>query len=163
MPHPAATPVSRREASGPGAPIINPVTGLSTDYLNHFTEALMALEMAADIPECIDDLRAWRPKTYPEHFAQSRFKHRDQVIERYHAAAPGLRREVDWLSASINRLLEKACAAVTSGADAAAVVPRAAAVSRPMIAELADLINATPRQPGEQPSSQAVIDAMFGR
>jgi hypothetical protein len=72
MPHPAATAL-RPEASGSGVPNINPVTGLSTDYLNHFTEALMALEMAADTPECLDDLKAWRPKSYAEHFAQSRF------------------------------------------------------------------------------------------
>ena len=63
MPAPAiAAPLP--EASGPGMPNINPATGLSTDYLNHFSEALMALEMVRDMPECIEDLRAWTPKTY---------------------------------------------------------------------------------------------------
>ena len=65
MPEPARSP----QESGPGIPNINPATGLSTDYLNHFTEVLMALEMMAGIPECAGDLRAWRPKSYAEHFA----------------------------------------------------------------------------------------------
>src|SRR5262249_29185455 len=40
---------------------INPVTGLATDYLNHFNEAIMMLELAPQVPECIDDFCAWRP------------------------------------------------------------------------------------------------------
>src|SRR6185369_3452851 len=99
MPHSAAATALAPEASGPGIPNINPVTGLSTDYLNHFTEALMALEMAADIPECIDDLRAWRPATYAEHFAQSQFTNRSTVIRLYEAADPVLRAQVDRASA----------------------------------------------------------------
>ena len=33
--------------SGAGIPKINQFTGLSTDYLNHFTEVVMVLEMGA--------------------------------------------------------------------------------------------------------------------
>jgi hypothetical protein len=44
--------------SGCGGPKINPVTGLSTDYLNHFTEAVMLLELASGMPECMRDLKA---------------------------------------------------------------------------------------------------------
>src|SRR5882724_12048460 len=109
MPEPARRP----EASGPGIPNINPATGLSTDYLNHFTEALMAVEMAADIPECLDDLKAWGPKTYTEHFAASRFTNRNTVIELYRAADPALRRVVDRLADVINRRLTEARAAAT--------------------------------------------------
>ena len=47
---------------------INPRTGLATDYLNHFNEAVMLLEMVPDIPECAEDFLAWTPLTYPEHF-----------------------------------------------------------------------------------------------
>ena len=56
---------------------INPATGLSTDYLNHFTEAIMLLEMLSSCPECLDDFLGWRPKSYREHFAASRFSDRD--------------------------------------------------------------------------------------
>ena len=34
---------------------INPRTGLATDYLNHFNEAIMLLEMIPDMPECAED------------------------------------------------------------------------------------------------------------
>ena len=37
--------------SGRSGPNINPVTGLSTDYLNHFTEAIMLLELLPADPE----------------------------------------------------------------------------------------------------------------
>ena len=60
-----------------GGPNINPVTGLSTDYLNHFTEAIMLLEMLPAMPECLDDFLAWRPKTIREHFAASHFSNRE--------------------------------------------------------------------------------------
>jgi len=34
---------------------INAATGLSTDYLNHFNEAIMLLDMLRDAPDCRDD------------------------------------------------------------------------------------------------------------
>jgi hypothetical protein len=48
---------------------INPITGLATDYLNHFNEAIMMLELAPEMPDCMEDLSAWRPLSYCEHFA----------------------------------------------------------------------------------------------
>ena len=161
MPHSAAATALRPEASGAGIPNINPVTGLSTDYLNHFTEALMALEMAADIPECLDDLKAWRPKSYADHFEQSRFKNRAVVIDFYRVAEPALRRQVDWLSDAINGLLIEAIETATDPAAVAATAQHATAAVRPLMAELADLINGTADKPVERRSSQAAIDAMF--
>src|SRR5713226_3249565 len=38
---------------------INPRTGLATDYLNHFNEAIMLLEMVPDMPECAEDFLTW--------------------------------------------------------------------------------------------------------
>jgi hypothetical protein len=67
---------------------INPQTGLATDYLNHFNEAIMLLEMIPDIPECADDFLAWSPLSYAEHFWASNFKARDLAIEAYESAAP---------------------------------------------------------------------------
>src|SRR5476651_958755 len=62
---------------------INPRTGLATDYLNHFNEAIMLLEMIPDIPECAEDFLDWRPLSYGEHFHASNFKARDLAIEAY--------------------------------------------------------------------------------
>jgi hypothetical protein len=70
----AASPVrpDRRTPNPPGptdearaerlrAANINPRTGLATDYLNHFNEAIMLLEMIPDMPECAEDFLGWQP------------------------------------------------------------------------------------------------------
>ena len=93
------------EPRGRGIPYINPITGLSTDYLNHFSEAVMVLEMAATMPDCLQDLRAWRPKTYCEHFASSRFSDRDVVIAAYDAADPAVRDALDAAAETLNAVL----------------------------------------------------------
>ena len=62
---------------------INPATGLATDYLNHFNEAVMLLEMLPSCPECLEDFLAWRPLSYREHFEGSHFKGRDLAIAAY--------------------------------------------------------------------------------
>src|ERR1700751_5447779 len=77
---------------------IHPVTGLATDYLNHFNEAIMMLELAAQTPECIEDFCAWRPLSYCEHFAASSFKERELAIAAYDLADPALRRRLDGLA-----------------------------------------------------------------
>src|SRR6478609_3577070 len=53
---------------------INPRTGLATDYLNHFNEAIMLLEMIPDMPECAEDFLTWTPLSYAEHFIASNLK-----------------------------------------------------------------------------------------
>ena len=158
MPEPARSP----KASGPGIPNINPATGLSTDYLNHFTEVLMALEMMAGIPECAGDLRAWRPKSYAEHFAKSRFTNRDTVIRLYQAAEPALRRQVDQMSDALNALLVTARDAVLRDPETVAA-QRATVDVRLLIADLAALVNGAGDESGAAPNSQAAIDAMFAR
>src|ERR1700754_419764 len=70
---------------------INPRTGLATDYLNHFNEAIMLLEMVPDMPECVEDFLTWTPLSYAEHFWASNFKARDLAIEAYESADPALR------------------------------------------------------------------------
>src|SRR5436305_12785984 len=93
---------SSSATSGCGGPKINPETGLSTDYLNHFTEAVMVLEMADAVSECLHDLDAWQPKTYAEHFVASRFSNRDAIVAAYQAADPGLRATLDRTAELLN-------------------------------------------------------------
>ncbi len=84
---------------------INPRTGLATDYLNHFNEAIMLLEMIPDIPECADDFLGWQPMTYCEHFTASNFKGRDLAIEAYDSADTGVRAQFDNLTAAMTSIL----------------------------------------------------------
>src|SRR5215831_18093245 len=84
---------------------INPRTGLATDYLNHFNEAIMLLEMVPELPDCIDDLNAWQPLSYTEHFQASSFRDRELAIEAYELADPRLRDRLDELANVMNAML----------------------------------------------------------
>ena len=84
---------------------INPRTGLATDYLNHFNEAVMLLEMIPDMPECAEDFLTWTPLSYAEHFIASNFKDRDLAIEAFEMADPGIRAEFDKLTSSMTSIL----------------------------------------------------------
>src|SRR5205807_7340038 len=87
---------------------INPRTGLATDYLNHFNEAIMLLEMVPDMPECAEDFLTWTPLSYCEHFWASNFKARDLAIEAYECADPKVRANFDNLTASMTWILTAA-------------------------------------------------------
>ena len=53
---------------------INPTTGLATDYLNHFSEAVMLLDMLAS---CLEFWAEFLTVGYRQHFRASQFKARD--------------------------------------------------------------------------------------
>jgi hypothetical protein len=84
---------------------INPRTGLATDYLNHFNEAIMLLEMIPDMPDCVADFLSWRPLSYREHFAASTFRAREIAIQVYDAADPAIRGEFDNLTGAMTSIL----------------------------------------------------------
>ena len=84
---------------------VNDKTLLATDYLNHFNEIVMLLELMPDAPECLDDCKAWQPLTYPDHFAQSGIADRDLAIEAYDHVPARFRRPFDRLVTEMNRLV----------------------------------------------------------
>lgn len=84
---------------------INPRTGLATDYLNHFNEAVMLLEMIPDMPECAEDFLTWTPLSYAEHFTASNFKARDLAIEAYEKADPAVRAQFDHITQTLHAIL----------------------------------------------------------
>jgi hypothetical protein len=84
---------------------INPRTGLATDYLNHFNEAIMLLEMVPDVPECVEDFLGWQPLSYAEHFTASHFKARDLAIEAYNSADANIRAEFDNITSAMTSIL----------------------------------------------------------
>jgi hypothetical protein len=84
---------------------INPRTGLATDYLNHFNEAIMLLEMIPDMPDCAADFLAWQPLSYREHFAASNFRARELAIAAYDSANPTIRGEFDSITGAMTSIL----------------------------------------------------------
>lgn len=142
---------------------INPLTGLATDYLNHFNEAIMLLELLPSCPECRDDILAWRPMNYCEHFAASGFGGRDLAIAAYEAADPTLRAKLEELAGCMNAVLEETRAMLMTNLAAALageLASRAAARLRPLAARTAALINGM-GDAGDDETPQAVIDGLM--
>jgi hypothetical protein len=146
---------------------INPVTGLATDYLNHFNEAIMMLELTAQVPECIDDLCAWRPLSYCEHFAASRFRERDLAIAVYGQADPALRRRLDELADGMNAILLATAAAMRADPQALGTLAQDALLRlRPLIARAGAVIHGAETaadEAAEAQADQAAVDALFTR
>lgn len=142
---------------------INARTGLATDYLNHFNEAIMLLEMLSACPDCVDDFRAWRPMSYREHFAASRFKDRDLAIGCYDAAAPEARAGLDALAATMTVVLEAtraALAIVTSPQAAGTIAAGAAACLKPLVARAGAVINGETENAASS-TPQAAVDGLM--
>lgn len=65
---------------------INEETFLATDYLNHFNEIIMILELVPSMPDCLEEALEWDPKSYEEHFEQSSFADKELAILAYRHA-----------------------------------------------------------------------------
>jgi hypothetical protein len=123
---------------------VNPMTGLATDYLNHFIEAVMLLELMPSCPDCRRDFLDWRPMSYREHFAASRFATRDMAIAAYEAADPNLRGCLDALAGTMTAMLEATRTALVSempAEAAAALAGRVVASLKPLIVRAGAVIN----------------------
>jgi hypothetical protein len=84
---------------------INPATGLASDYLNHFNEAIMLLEMIPDMPECAEDFLSWQPLSYREHFMASNFRARELAIDAYERADAIVHAEFDNITGTMTSIL----------------------------------------------------------
>ena len=150
---------------------INPVTLLATDYLNHFNEVIMLVEMVADMPDMIEEVLAWEPKSYSQHFADSGFKDKDLAIEAYEAAPEDLKAQFDALVACLNGNIFKTQQRLKAVGDDAPdeAFGEEIRVSVDKFHRLVEMISSvvnggtvkdTPAE-AEAPSAQAEIDAMF--
>ena len=123
---------------------INPRTGLATDYLNHFNEAIMLLEMIPDMPECAGDFLEWRPLSYAQHFIASNFKARDLAISAYESADPDIRAEFDHITEIMTNILiavSHAMRDVEQGSTRAKLATQATSWLRELVAAAGGIIN----------------------
>lgn len=140
---------------------INPVTGLATDYLNHYNEVAMTIASLGDMPEMRDSVLEWRPLGYPAHFLHTGFAERGLAIAAYIAAPRdvktrflAMREELDASVASVQRRLEEGREPASMGGDAAAIF---AGISR-----LGGVINGGESASILQRSAeQALVDSFF--
>ncbi len=82
---------------------INPDSHLATDYLNHYNEIAMLLEMLPDMPEMIDECLDWQPKSYPQHFQDSAFQGKDLAIEAFESAPADVRSAFDYITGKLDQ------------------------------------------------------------
>jgi hypothetical protein len=123
---------------------INPRTGLATDYLNHFNEAIMLLEMIPDMPECAEEFLAWHPLSYREHFMASHFRTRELAIEAYESADSAIRTEFDNITSAMTSILTAVSAAmreVRQDKTRATLAEQATGWVKPLVALAGGIIN----------------------
>ncbi|MDO9413151.1 MAG: hypothetical protein Q7T81_11315 [Pseudolabrys sp.] len=138
---------------------INAQTGLATDYLNHFNEAIMLLEMVGSSPDCLSDIRDWRPMSYREHFLESRFNGRDLAIVAYASADPAARASLDDLASTMTNVIEATRASMTPDLPfqtAGDLAARAARWLKPLVARAGAVINGE-----EDGDAQAAADRLM--
>lgn len=163
---------------------INPETLLATDYLNHFNEAVMILDLVADMPDCIEDIADWAPKSYQDHFAHSGFVHRALAIEAYAHAPAERRAALEAVVDELNLIILVTIANLTTVApedaegEVRTMVAKAAAKLRKLIAAASRIINggelaadapSSLHKPADTPSGDAIgqdmgqdaVDSLF--
>ena len=86
---------------------ISEATLLATDYLNHFNEIVMLLEMVPDMPDMLEECKYWKPKSYQDHFRDSGFSDRDLAVEAYDHVPERFKTPFEETVRQMNRLIEK--------------------------------------------------------
>lgn len=156
---------------------INPSSFLATDYLNHFNEVVMLMEMVPDMPDMAEDVMAWEPCSYTEHFEQSVFADKALAVEAYQAAPAATKARFDAVIADLDKQIVD-IQILLSGVDSSASMDPALADRlmmtivnelRPAIDRASGIINAvddaahTGNQPDEtKMRAQNAVDELFG-
>jgi hypothetical protein len=85
------------------ANLVNPASGIANDYLNQYNEILLLVEnLPVLMPEMVEDLLAWRPKTYNEYFETSPLPGGHFAIKIYQSLNPNFRQLFEAHVQSIN-------------------------------------------------------------
>ena len=141
---------------------ISEQTLLATDYLNHFNEVVMLIEMIPDMAECLEDAQAWQPKTYQQHFLDSGLSDGALAAAAYEQAPARFRAPFDATVDQLNRLvaatLPRLAAALTTGNPD--VVAGAARTASRQLQGLIDAANATIHGATET-MAQADVDTLL--
>lgn len=146
---------------------INPRTGLATDYLNHFNEVLMLLELLPGAPEFAADILTWQPLNYHDYFVTSHFKDRKLALLAYEAADPMARQTLEEIADTMNDFLLSTLDSLRGdlSPEAAGAIGTSAAVwLKPLVARAGAVINgqeAVPLEVADEDAAQAMVDAVF--
>jgi len=137
-------------------------TLLSTDYFNSFNEVIMLLGMLPDMPDMIEDIKAWKFITYEEHFRASGLPFAALAIEAYAHVPPAVLERFERILGTLRATVDEARDTL-SGLAAPATLDhfKHSAVEYSMrLQGLVDTASAIVHGAGET-SDQDAIDAMF--
>lgn len=149
---------------------INPNTRLATDYLNHFNDVVMMLELVPDMPDCAEDVVGWTPIAYDDYFRNSHFRERDLAILAWDEADPAIRSEFEATIAHLDCAMAEAIDLVGAwdGRDPAGGQRLRAFVGerlKPLIATASGIINGPPSHAAtaasQESEAQAAVDELF--
>ena len=146
---------------------INPATGLATDYLNHFNEVMMLMEMLPDMPDCAEDVLDWAPADYAEHFTSSSFKDKELAVLAWQAVPHHVRAHLVTVVLQIEAEVERAQEILRGEPDdkaLRAVAELATDCIKPLIVAASGAIHGQVEgeEDYEDESVQAGVDALFG-
>lgn len=151
---------------------INPNTRLATDYLNHFNDVVMMLELVPDMPDCAEDVVGWTPVAYDDYFRNSHFRERDLAILAWEKADPTIRSEFEATITHLDCAMAEAIDLVDTwdGQDPAGAHHLRAFVGdrlKPLIANASGIINGPPgvhaaaAPDSLESEAQAAVDELF--
>ena len=143
---------------------INLETLLATDYLNHFNEVIMLMEMVADMPDVLDDIKAWQPKSYTEHFRDSGLSIGDLAIEAYAVAPAKYRDPFEQTIAQMETVLQKGIGTIEMQLDGGN--PEAIQLASHGVSRALQMLNDTASaiiHGGEKTMDQAHIDDLISQ
>tara|TARA_R100001086_G_scaffold248869_2_gene186830 strand:- start:1549 stop:2055 length:507 start_codon:yes stop_codon:yes gene_type:complete len=150
---------------------INPETGLATDYLNHYNEVAMLIDMLNSMPDVVEDILEWSPITYPEHFHITGFRAKELAIEAFNNCDPQVRSAFDSACRKVERAIQDVQAQLATDEPDIAAAASCSGDIYNHIAAVGGLINPG-RGSGEESDvwnmsgdasddDQAAIDALF--
>jgi hypothetical protein len=158
-----ADPQGRLRGRLTGTPI-HPKSLLATDYLNHFNEPAMLLDILADCPESIEDLAAWKPLSYADHFRASGLSYSELAIEAYRLAPAQFRIGFELVVAEMNALVAGAIAQAKEALETSdpATFARISADAQRLLALVAEAGGIVQGEPSRRVDQNA-IDALMGQ
>ncbi len=149
--------------------LVNPRSGIANDYLNQYNEVLLLVEnLPVLLPEMVEDLLAWKSRTYEDYFKTSPLASGHLAIEIYCALDAAFREEFEARIARINDLADKAIIIIGNqrhgqdemrAEDIEGFCEEIAAKLRTEIEQAADLVNHGLELPPE--TSQQMADRLM--
>ncbi len=151
------------------ARLVNPASGVANDFLNHFNEILLLIEnMPIMLPEMVDEILEWRPKTYRDYFKTSSLPGSAATLEIYETLDADFRADFESMVARLNRMAVDSIEVIKRHRRPNGEIPadevehfcaRAALDFRRVLSRAADLVNHGSAPPLESP--QTMVDRIL--